>query len=60
LFRVSRRVAVGLDVIVPEVNFTKEVEDMPLAKRFTTRVIAKRIQEDWTSSEHYKPKLNFI
>jgi len=32
---------------------------MPLTKGPTTRAMARRIQEEWASNEHTRPKMNF-
>ena len=32
---------------------------MPLTKGPTTRAMTRRIQEEWTSNAHTRPKMNF-
>ena len=34
-------------------------EEMPLTKGPTTRVMARRIQGEWASNAHTRPKMNF-
>ena len=34
-------------------------DEMPLTKGSTTRAIARRIQEEWASNAHTRPKMNF-
>jgi len=34
-------------------------DEMPRAKGPTTRVMARRIQEEWALNAHARPKMNF-
>ena len=37
----------------------KAIDEMPLTKGPITRAMARRIQEEWASNAHTRPKMNF-